>query len=683
MSNYEENKTKLNLNAKEYIPKSIQNTYLGNSNYKQNNNNNNIVNNINNNPNNTKSTKHTPLSLNSVVNFNYSKLVPTSKSFYPKNFKPKDNKLEGLKEKQIIEREYFIKYPNENLTNLKFDLDYMLSLENWKISKETKLLTKELLEHIEKFKIFIVESKTTNKKEKNSYKKDKKYNNKEKEEKDFKRNENEDNMKQWGRKDLSKEIELAEKFKEQLEEERKKDPIRFDLTELLNILTVDNYNNISNSIYDIIKDNVENQEKFLDVLFMKAVNEQAFVFLYAKLCKEFDKKLPQKTNKNGKKSTSEMRVKLLDKCKEIFKIEHNKKFDEYITVSDPNEREIKMKKFVLGNVNFIGELINNFVLSKKIVFQCIENLFKRFEKIETDEKLRVINLEAIVVLMDKFGTLLKNSESKMKKEMLDEFNQKINDYIKKLDVVQKESKIPGYVKYKIINLIERKKNNWVESKYQKSIIAKSIEQVRKEHLENQKINSEKNDEEEYYKYNQDEINDKIRIDLNHWKEFIDDGNDKKDYNWEIIEDIYSVHKNSIAEILYSYLQETIDFVQNKNTLQLANEYFIDFIYYYKEISNDEKDEVKNKALHLIRFAYDYYFDNHLIVDIWSNVLFYLINFDIIKYDNFNQLKDCGEEELKCIFKIFNKIIQLDNNTKSNFENLQLIKDNINLYNSIN
>ena len=445
---------------------------------------------------------------------------------------------------------------------------------------------------------------------------------------------------------------------------------------------MDNYTNISNSIYDIIKDNLQYQEKFLDVLFMKAVNEQAFVFLYAKLCKEFDKKLPQKTNKNGKKSTSEMRVKLLDKCKGIFQIEHNEKFDKYITVSDPNEREIKMKKFVLGNVNFIGELINNFVLSKKIVFQCIENLFKRFEKIETDEKLRVINLEAIVVLMDKFGTLLKNSESKMKKEMLDEFNQKINDYIKKLDIVQKESLIPGYVKYKIINLIERKKNNWVESKYQKSIIAKSLEQVRKEHLENQKINSEKNDEEEYYKYNQDEINDKIRIDLNHWKEFIEEGNDKKDYNWEIIEDIYTLHKNSIAEILSSYLENSIDFVQNKNSLQLGNDYFIDLIYYYKEISNDEKNEVKNKALHLIRVAYDYSLDNHLIVDIWSNVLFYLIDVDILKYDNLNQLKDCDEDALKCIFQIFNKIIQLDNNTKSNFENLQLVKDNINLYNSI-
>ena len=34
----------------------------------------------------------------------------------------------------------------------------------------------------------------------------------------------------------------------------------------------------------------------------------------------------------------------------------------------------------------------------------------------------------------------------MKKEDLDEFNKKINDYIQKLDIVQKESKIPRICK---------------------------------------------------------------------------------------------------------------------------------------------------------------------------------------------------------------------------------------------
>ena len=71
--------------------------------------------------------------------------------------------------------------------------------------------------------------------------------------------------------------------------------VKFKITEHLNILTVDNYKATSDDIYKIIEDDTGNQEKFLDVLFNKSVNEKAFVKLYAKLCKDFDKKLPQKS----------------------------------------------------------------------------------------------------------------------------------------------------------------------------------------------------------------------------------------------------------------------------------------------------------------------------------------------------------------------------------------------------
>ena len=562
----------------------------------------------------------------------------------------------------------------------------MLSFEKWKISSEKKLLSKEFLNHLEKFKIFEEEQfkNSPSKRERNSGKRKfyKNENNKDdKKELEFKRNEiNEDDMKQWGRKDLSKEIAIAEQFKQNFDEQRKKDPIRFDLRELLNILTVDNYNETANLIYDKIKDDLEYQSKFLDVLFIKAVNEQAFVSLYAKLCKEFDKKLPQRNEKAaGKKTTSKMRSKLLDQCKEIFKIENNEKFDEYIKVDDPIEREIKLKKFVLGNVNFIGELINNVVLSKKIVFQCIENLFKRFEN-SMDEQLKLINLEAIVILMDKFGTLLKNSESKMKKEDLDNFNKKIEEYLEKLDIVQKEGKIPGYIKYKIINLIERKKDNWVESKFQKSIEAKSLDEVRKEAQEAQRIKNNNKDDD---KYSQDEINDKIRIDLNHWKEFLEDGENKKEnYDWEIIEDIYSIHKNTIANILSGFLENCIDFVQNKKTLGFANDYFKDLISFYKKIPKDEKFEVSDKAIHLIKVAKDYSLDNILIIDVWANIVFCLIKYEIMKYDAFNKLKDIGEEELKCVFTIFYKVGEYDKKIKNHFDKIKLVQDNISLYSSV-
>ena len=647
------NKPNLNLNAKAYVPKNTFNHYIQSNNS-------------------ISTQKHTPLLQSNV------------KAFYPKNFRPQETKIEN----PIVEREYFIRYPNEKLKKTKFDYDYMLSFEKWKISSETKLLSKEFLNHLEKFKIFEEEQfkNFPNKRERISGRKsDKKsyYKNEEKEKKDldFKRNEsNEDDMKQWGRKDLTKEFALAEQFKQNLDEQRQKDPIRFDLTELLNILTVDNYNDTLNLIYEKIESNLAYQEKFLDVLFTKAVNEKAFVFLYAKLCKELDKKLPQRVEKkvkDGKRPTSQMRSKLLDKCKEIFKIENNQKFDEYITVDDPTEREIKLKKFVLGNVNFIGELINNIVLSKKIVFQCIENLFKRFENSKTDEQLKLINLEAIVILMDKFGTLLKNSESKMKKEDLNNFNTKIDEYIEHLDQVQKEGKIPGYIKYKIINLIERKKDNWVESKFQKSIAAKSLDEVRKEAQEALRIKKDDDD-----RYSQDEVNDKIRIDLNHWKEFLEDGNDKDNYDWEIVEDIYTVHKNTLTNILSAFLENCIDFVQDKKTLQYSNDYFRDLIHFYKNIHKEEKNDVSAKAIHLIKVANDYSLDNNLIIDVWANILYCLLKFEIMKADQFNKLKDIGEEQLKCIFTIFYKVGESDKKIKSHLDKLKLVQDNYSLYSSI-
>ena len=92
----------------------------------------------------------------------------------------------------------------------------------------------------------------------------------------------------FGIKDISKEIALAEEFKKKIDEEAKKDPIKFKITEYLNILTVDNYKATLDDIYKIIEDDTGNQEKFLDILFNKSVNEKAFVKLYAKLCKDFD-----------------------------------------------------------------------------------------------------------------------------------------------------------------------------------------------------------------------------------------------------------------------------------------------------------------------------------------------------------------------------------------------------------
>ena len=479
---------------------------------------------------------------------------------------------------------------------------------------------------------------------------------------------------------------MAEQFKKKIDEESEKDPVRFKITEFLNILTVDNYKTTSEKIYEIIEKEIENQEKFLDVLFNKSVNEKAFVGLYAKLCKDFDKKLPQKAplkedkkTDKPKKYNSIMRTKLLDKCREIFKIENNEKFDEYIKVQDPHERNLKLKNFVLGNVNFIGELIKIQILSKKIVKQCLNNLFARFNDANSDESLKMVNLEAIVILLNNFGTLLKEKEAKIKEVDKKAFNDVVDEYLQKLeDIIEnKKTNIDQPIRYKIINLIDKSKNNWEKSKFEKSIEAKGKKDLEEEE-ELEKIDKGKATKKLYDK---DEIIGQISSDLINFRDHILEEEGKpSDYDWEIIESIYKEHGNSVADMIEGYLYSCADFVQDDKTLKLAKDYFKELIYYYKDslLSKEKKDIVK-KTNHLLEFARDLALDNLKVIDVWCIILSNLIRCRLFSRDDLIELNNINKDDLKSVFLIIAKIIKEDPDAKIHYERCKFVTQNKPLY----
>ena len=615
-------------------------------------------------------------------------LSTAAKPFIPKskkiNINPATSKPQAQPEpekpkpKKIV-KEYFV-IDEENNQQFNFDYDYMISFENWEICQETKLLSEEFLKHLEDFKIVEAEpikQNNMNKKGKQKYYGDKR--NKEGEKK------KEVDLSNFGRKDYSKEISLAEQFKKKIDEKAEKDPIRFKITEYLNILTVDNYKSTSEKIYEIIEKEIENQEKFLDVLFNKSVNEKAFVGLYAKLCKDFDKKLPQKAplkedkkNDKPKKYNSIMRTKLLDKCREIFKIENNEKFDEYIKVQDKHERNMKLKKFVLGNVNFIGELIKIQILSKKIVKQCLNNLFARFNDPKSDESLKMVNLEAIVILLNNFGTLLKEKEAKIKEDDKKAFNNVVDEYLQKLEeiIYKKDTYIDQPIKYKIINLIDKSKNNWEKSKFEKSIEAKG-----KKDLEDEE--NEKNDKGKSTQnlLSPDEVQEEIARDLINFKDhIIEENGTPSDYNWEIIESIYKEHGNSVADMIQGYVYSCLDFVQKQKQLDLVKDYFNELIYYYKDsLSGKEKKDIIKKTIHLLKVARDLSLDNTLIIDVWGIILSKLIIYHLFNRDDLIELNDIDKDDLKTVFLIIAKTIKEDPGAKIHYDKCKFVAINKALY----
>ena len=654
MSQQKQPQLKLNLNAPAYIPKTKINP-----------------------PPQQSASKYTSLNVNSAA------FIPKSKKTNtPSVTSQPMTQPEKPKPKKIV-REYFV-LDEDDKQEFNFDYDYMISFENWEICQETKLLSEEFLKHLEDFKIVETEQikqNNTNNKGKKKYYGDKRN-------KEEKKKETVD-LSNFGRKDFSKEISMAEQFKKKIDEEAEKDPIRFKITEYLNILTVDNYKSTSEKIYEIIEKDIENQEKFLDVLFNKSVNEKAFVGLYAKLCKDFDKKLPQKAPLKDDKKTDKvkkynsiMRTKLLDKCREIFKIENNEKFDEYIKVQDKQERNTKLKNFVLGNVNFIGELIKIQILSKKIVKQCLNNLFARFNDSKSDESLKMVNLEAIVILLNNFGTLLKEKEAKLKEDDKKAFNSVVDEYLQKLEEIinKNDTSIDQPIKYKIINLIDKSKNNWEKSKFEKSIEAKG-----KKDLEEEEEN-EKNDKVKATQnlYTADEVQDEIAKDLINFKDHILEEEGKpSDYSWEIVESIYKEHGNSIADMIQGYLYSCIDFVQNQKTLNLVRDYFIELIYYYKDsLSGKEKKDIVKKTNHLLKVARDSALDNLLIIDVWAIILSNLIRYHLFNRDDLIELNEIDKEDLKTVFLIIAKIIKDDPDAKIHYDKCKFVSLNKALYEEV-
>ena len=261
-----------------------------------------------------------------------------------------------------------------------------------------------------------------------------------------------------------------------------KNNYKYEIIEILNTITVDNYKEIlkklSNIVYKINDSQkinldilLDNQFQFSEIIIEKAIMEKGYAKLYAKICYDLYLiygKLINKFRNNKLKDSENLQSLLISECKQKFNdYQYNK------NNINENEYDYLIKKKFLGNINFICELIDVKLFSQKIGFEFLDILFKNYKNNSGtdsfDIKNKNLNLEGAITLLNKFGKIV--------------FEEKIEKFLQDLDYYMKEctipilndmndKNIPGYLKYKIINLKEKQKNNWKESMFEKSILAK-------------------------------------------------------------------------------------------------------------------------------------------------------------------------------------------------------------------
>ena len=605
------------------------------------------------------------------------KLSLEAKEYFPNKEKllNQEKEKKEKEEREKIQKEKEEKIKKEYI----YSYEYLIQFETWEISNQTELLPEETLNHINKIEETLKEMNIFYPKQKSKCN----YSNCNTSKSSSSSNVS-FSMEQWARKDYSKEIKVAEENKIKLKESDEKDKTKNELRELLNILTKDNYDNIKCKILEIIKENVKLQEQFLGIFFLKAVREKSYGELYAKLCKYLNRELPQKSKKNekAKNPSSLFREKLIEKCREILK---STNFDKYIKEDDPIEKQIKIKKFILGNVNFLTELIKIKLLSKKIMPECIDYLFEKYKN-ETDTHLKLIHVESIVIFTDKFGSLVHSGKNNMKSEEIKLFKKKLEEIFEKLEKVKNDKELRGHIKYLIINLIEKKKNNYEESQFEKSLRAKSKQELEEELIKKEKSKQkEENEEINQKEQEQEEINEKIKNDLNEYKDMVEEEGNSDKYPWSITTELYDEKLKSFDDILEGYITSSADFIEKKNeNIKYARDYIRELITYYNEkMKEEEKIDLQKRIFDLFEFVIDLAFETPKIYDIYSYVLFIFIENNIMKVDNLKNIfrKEMNKSDMLIISKLYKKIYNLNNDDlfRKELKGFEFIYKNKDLY----
>jgi len=154
-----------------------------------------------------------------------------------------------------------------------------------------------------------------------------------------------------------------------------------EMNGLLSKITDNNFEDISNDIFDKNIDTEEKKTILIEQIFKKAINENKFCDIYAKLCIDI-------MNKFDAPSKTSFKHNMLNKCQCMFMdaIE-SPIFEEVTEISISADQEIpevkssffKNKNMILGCMGFIGCLYLQSMLTTKIIDNCFTTMFSQFE----------------------------------------------------------------------------------------------------------------------------------------------------------------------------------------------------------------------------------------------------------------------------------------------------------------
>ena len=449
--------------------------------------------------------------------------------------------------------------------------------------------------------------------------------------------------------------------------------LKGDITFLLNIISIGNYSMVLKQLIQLIlynitkskdkntiinkslksnEDIIYNEHLFINLIFKQINKGIKYVCIYSKLCSDLNENIindlsEQKNIKNNKERN--LKLVINDEC---IKYINNFKKEEIIILNDEGNNGVNLfKKKLIYFVNFIFELINIEILKQQFGFYVIEQLDKLFNKDNDGNKIydsiKVIYLEGIIELSNKLGKLYFEKENQ-------KLSQNINNYIHKnlLSLIDNKNQniIPSYVKYKIMNLLSKKENQWKDSLYDIYEKEKKIKiypeikfNLNNSDIENKNINQEYKSKEQ----NINEINKAlIEEDIINYINYFTEENNKgkiniktevdKSYNWKVIDELVNNKNFGLESLIKYFISICSSFIFDDNKLFLCNDYIKNIIEFYSNnLPKKSIESLQNEMIKAFSNIDNIVEENKEMYKILGNLLFVLIDNKLFQIKFFN------------------------------------------------
>ncbi|ORE09232.1 ARM repeat-containing protein [Rhizopus microsporus var. microsporus] len=245
------------------------------------------------------------------------------------------------------------------------------------------------------------------------------------------------------------------------------DMIKRKVKSLLNKLTLEKFDSISNQIWEFAKqsekeDDSESLKTVIDLIFDKACDEPPFASMWAQLCKrlyELTSNNKEIKNVNILDKNNEVvcggplfRKYLLNRCQADFekgwkhdlpKIDEN---DPNVMLTDEYYAAVKAKRRGLGLVKFIGELFKLQMLTDRVMKECLRTLCSDPKNPEDEET------ETMCKLLMTMGKVFDTSSLNNK--------QWLDVYFARMKEMYESKTLSSRVKFMILDVIDLRKSKW-------------------------------------------------------------------------------------------------------------------------------------------------------------------------------------------------------------------------------